>query len=383
VRRSFGFIAFASADAPVFGPFAANWVGIWVGEEIAKAHLSESSLDSVSSKEVPPPRRDPRSCEVGLSSAGRYRLRQDNLGIAMASGAVSLRLLPKMLAQACQQLIGRYFKSVGHVGMGGINDLGQVAFTDIGGTSGRIGYLRDANGTFTPITFPGATFTSLSAINNAGVITGVYGSPSGSNFGFIRNANGTFSDLAPFSQTLDINNQGVSVGPQGSGSSGYARDAAGNVTLFSFPGSFLTDPLGINDQGQIAGEYCPTSVCGSTVKPFFRDVNGTFTDFGLPAGEFFIDINNGGQMLLSTPGGILLRSADGTLNTLVVPGGGSVLDLANNGRVFGIFPNGTAFIGSVSPEPGKWWFMGSGFATLAWFHRRRALTFGVRARKSL
>jgi hypothetical protein len=80
---------------------------------------------------------------------------------------------------------------------------------------------------------------------------------------------------------------------------GFLRDASGNITVFDVPGALEdTDPLGINNAGQIVGAYRDPNGSGQFFG-FLRNPDGTFVDFALPSCPFLspTDINNLGQIV--------------------------------------------------------------------------------------
>lgn len=118
----------------------------------------------------------------------------------------------------------------------GINGNGTIAGTYRDGSSGmQFGFTENAipptwKGTFTPISYPGATATAAQGINNDNQITGGY--------------NGT-----AFPDCTDSN----TVGGAGFISSG------GAFTSFQFPGGISTDLQTTNDFSQSAGYYIDSS----------------------------------------------------------------------------------------------------------------------------
>jgi probable HAF family extracellular repeat protein len=81
----------------------------------------------------------------------------------------------------------------------GINNVGQVVgyYTDGTGAFYR-GYLRDTAGNYTQIVAPytgGSELTEANGINNHGQIVGWYEDPNGNAHGFLRDANGKFTQI--------------------------------------------------------------------------------------------------------------------------------------------------------------------------------------------
>jgi uncharacterized membrane protein len=95
----------------------------------------------------------------------------------------------------------------------GINNEGQI----VGSVQGQFGFLRQTDGTFATIAFPGKLSTVAADINDAGEIVGFYGNVH--NDGFVRFPDGTFISLDD--------------------------PAAGEVTQIT----------GVNDAGDLAGLY--------------------------------------------------------------------------------------------------------------------------------
>ena len=152
----------------------------------------------------------------------------------------------------------------------GINDAGQIAgFTQTIGnreTPGEtLGYLY-SNGTLTTIDFPGAGMTTPSSINNVGQIAGTFRYPGATGYihGFVE-SNGVFTIVdepgfvdAYLNGTIinGINDSGDMVGwiVKGSGGCSFIYHE-GSFTCFSVPGALFTYAYGINNAGQIVGEY--------------------------------------------------------------------------------------------------------------------------------
>ena len=109
-----------------------------------------------------------------------------------------------------------------------VNDSGDAAgyYATPGGSHG---WVRDRDGNFTTIDFPGSAFTNVRGINAAGDMVGVYRDvANGPNRGFLRSADGAFSTLG-------------------------------------YPGATVNRALGINARGDVVGDYsgadCPINRC--------------------------------------------------------------------------------------------------------------------------
>jgi len=137
----------------------------------------------------------------------------------------------------------------------GINDAGVIVGYDLD-TSGVAHGFMLSNGIVTTIDDPEGTATLCEGINSSGQIVGEYTQPNGNNHGFLYE-NGVFTDvgLGVISGAFSINDSGIIVG-------GYLKcgicqqfgfifDGTTYTTL-NVPGSTLTGPTGINNQGMIS-----------------------------------------------------------------------------------------------------------------------------------
>jgi uncharacterized membrane protein len=108
---------------------------------------------------------------------------------------------------------------------------------------------------------------------------------------------------------------------------GFVQDGRGHTTSFDAPGALITLPNGINDHGQITGAYVAGDGTAS-VHGFIRDRRGAIASFEVPFGRLHnvSDINNRGQIVgyYDEPdlagGGGFLRDRDGTIITITYPG---------------------------------------------------------------
>jgi probable HAF family extracellular repeat protein len=137
---------------------------------------------------------------------------------------------------------------------------------------------QPVKGTFTPIDFPGSTYTRPLGINAEGTVVGNY-----------KDANGT--------------------------SHGFVLSDAGFATI-DYPGALSTVASGINAQGTIVGYYCPVAPCGpiSTYHGFVLS-NGNFTSFTFPGHKnlFTAHINDTGEIVGCYHDGDLMASMHGFL----------------------------------------------------------------------
>lgn len=166
----------------------------------------------------------------------------------------------------------------------GVSDSGKIAGY-YGDATGQHGFI-DNHGQITKVDAPGATITYLTAINDAGVVTGAYWDGSDViEHGFIRDANGAFTpldepDVTPGDQwgtyPGGVSNSGVVVGyyfttdfdgliyPDGTTGSSITPHGftwqRGQFTTYDAPGaagpianSGVTELLGISDSGAMVG----------------------------------------------------------------------------------------------------------------------------------
>jgi probable HAF family extracellular repeat protein len=204
---------------------------------------------------------------------------------------------------------------------GGINDAGQivgtytvVTFSHANSFSTTHGFIY-AGGTYTTLDAPGA-FTFASDINASGQIVGTYNSAGGPYHGFLYSG-GTYTTLDdPSASTsvfggthaLGINDAGQIVGQfdNATGRHGFFYNGGNFTTLdVSDPSARAgsTEAIGINASGQIVGDYIDS---GGTRHGFLYS-GGTYTTLNDPFaingdssstnGTFALGINNLGQIV--------------------------------------------------------------------------------------
>ena len=214
-----------------------------------------------------------------------------------------------------------------------------------------------ANAGFITFEVPGGNHSTVSAINDAGTVTGSYDAPGSppSPRGYLRDADGNFTtfDVPGLASTIvtGINNAGTVVGYNTFGfGPGFLRDAAGNITTFQIPGispGFLVGVFVpyVNDAGTIAGNY--SSLSNGPPHGFLRDAAGNITTFDPPGSSSTQvgAINNAGTVLGSSNSPSFpnfLRAAAGNFSTFSVPGSDSTLfgAINNAGTVAGTFVAG-------------------------------------------
>jgi hypothetical protein len=147
------------------------------------------------------------------------------------------------------------------------------------------GFLRTADGCFTTIDYPGATFTEALAINPAGVIVGDFCNDVTCYQGFLRTPDGTFTMInANAGIPAAINSAGAITGSVLTEVGGYVRNPDGTFITFNPPDSISTAPFAINSAGVITGYYCDGVGCHG----FLRSPRGTITTFDPPGSTFTV-----------------------------------------------------------------------------------------------
>ncbi len=167
----------------------------------------------------------------------------------------------------------------------GINDQGKTVgfYIDAGGNTH--GFEKDHD--FASVDLPGTTFNQLLGINNRNQEAGYYQDGAGLQHGYIRQPNGDFEVLnlkMPSSQATGINDDGDLVGfeqssPSATTSEGFLRTRDG-VKVLQFPGSKVTQALGINNRDEVVGSYTD----GNGNMHGFRYRDGQYTSIDVPGG---------------------------------------------------------------------------------------------------
>ena len=207
----------------------------------------------------------------------------------------------------------------GIISLNGINDHGVAAGAVSPGPADYGNGLVDNNGKFLAFLVSGMTGTRPTGINNNGKIVGYTMTIDGPTHGFIRNASGTITvfDAVAGHATLPtgINNAGLIVGAYGSfrpiasifvdgpdssfgnASTGFIRMPGGSIVTFAVPGAAETFPAGINDFGEIVGNY--TLTVNGTMHGFLRYAFGQFVALDAPGATQteIAGINNHGELV--------------------------------------------------------------------------------------
>jgi hypothetical protein len=206
---------------------------------------------------------------------------------------MKLRLLPAILiALAClasaslqgQTIRFRVVETFSYPGaistlVSGIDDAGNVVGGYLlAGADYANGFERYADGTFSdPIIHPGSGVyqTFPMAIDNNGTIAGWYSESAGTHGFFLNNGVYTSFDYpgAIYTFIEGINDAGDFVGrytPINGPYHGFAS-IGGNLIEIAIPGATYTEPTDINNRGEIVGWYNTTE----TTSGFLREANGT------------------------------------------------------------------------------------------------------------
>ncbi len=211
-----------------------------------------------------------------------------------------------------------------------------------------------SNGSLVNLDAPGWTETWPTGINDVGVVTGSYDDLVTSHEFLYRVKDGKWTQLPdiaglPFLSNSAINNQGTVVGSYyfaGEGNVGWIWDGK-SYSFFTAPGAYEesgdgTNPLGINDRGQITGFYADDE--GFT-HGFLKE-GSTFTTFDVPGADFTeaFSINNQGDIvgtyyIIGTPyypeQGFILHG--GVFYTFPLPGYGGLTTINDRGEVAGTY----------------------------------------------
>jgi probable HAF family extracellular repeat protein len=159
----------------------------------------------------------------------------------------------------------------------GINNEDQTVgfYIDQAGTNHGF----EKSGALTTVDLPGTTFNQLLGINNKGQAAGYYQDAAGLQHGYVHEKDGSFLVLnipMPSDQATSINDHGDVVGFMQSSPAATTSDGwllhDGELKKIDFPRSTFTQALGINNSGDIVGDY--------------NDANGVMHGFEYRDGNF-------------------------------------------------------------------------------------------------
>jgi hypothetical protein len=180
----------------------------------------------------------------------------------------------------------------------GINSVGDTAgfFVDAGGNTHGFTHI---GGVFSTVDDPASpTFNQLLSLNNSDEAAGYYQLSNGNQFAYTVSG-GAFTSLASFfpigttiSQATGVNNAGEVSGFYGS--SGFLLNG-GILTTLNLPGAMSTQALGLNNNGQVVGDYVDA---GGVMHGFvFDGVNFKSFDVSGSVATTINGINNQGQIV--------------------------------------------------------------------------------------
>ncbi len=213
--------------------------------------------------------------------------------------------------------------------------------------------------TFGMVDFPGGSTSLVYGVNGKGEIVGGYFGTTSNEFAFTLKGTKFTEFLYPgalYSEAEAINDNGVIVGVFGTtpccetGIQGFQL-AGTTYTAINYPGATDTYAWGINKLGDVAGEW-DVEVNGGFTETGFVLSNGTFTTIAYPGAEDTIAfaINSAGTVVGTyqnsdgTSHGFLLQN--GTYTTLDYPGGFSMNALTginDKGWISGAYGDGVSY----------------------------------------
>jgi len=221
----------------------------------------------------------------------------------------------------------------------GINSNGDTAGFYVDAMGNTHGFIKVTN-TFSTVDDPASpTFNQLLGLNDMGEAAGYYQLADGSQFAYTVALSGpTFTSLASFlpagttiSQATDVNNAGEVSGFFGS--SGFLLNGP-MLNVLNFPGAVSTQALGLNNKGQVVGDYVDA---GGVMHGFVYN-GSTFQSFDVPG------------------------STSTTIN-----------GINDKGQIVGFFndpnANTVGFVGIPTPEPITFTLSALGFLALGLFRK--------------
>jgi hypothetical protein len=254
-----------------------------------------------------------------------------------------------------------------------INNTGVVV-GDYGNNGNRFGFY-ELLGIFTTLFGPaGASNVTANGVNASGQIVGSYDDINGNPGSYIYSG-GTYTTLAADNLTA-INDAGIVVGWRflnGGTIQGFRYIGGGNAGFIdvAVPGANYTLPFGINNAGDIVGEFSdnsPSHFHG------FLDHNGTYTVLDDPLatnGTWATGINNQGQIVGKYVDGSGTHSylySGGVYATLADPDGTAtaVNAINDHGVIGGVYSDAAGVHGFVASRATPHDFYGAGTASVLW-----------------
>ncbi|MBL9127568.1 MAG: hypothetical protein JNL97_07975, partial [Verrucomicrobiales bacterium] len=255
-----------------------------------------------------------------------------------------------------------------------INDRGQITGT-VDGTDGTSrGFVFDTNAgkEVERAGFGSSVFTEWGGINSAGSLAGYYADPADPDLAtyraFVRDAAGNFRPIEwsgdpDFGFTVDIDEHGRVAG--GGGKTAWVWNTDGNFHVIEVPGFTVNGAFGMNDHGVVVGAAWP----GFFDTPnglIYSLTNNTATIWNYPgaAQTTLYGINNRGDIVgefkpdLTSANIPFVRWADGTPQVLHLPGlsGVRVYDINDDRVIVGRYKdaankNRTFYATPLAPAP--------------------------------
>ena len=204
--------------------------------------------------------------------------------------------------------------------------------------------------------YPGSGFTEWGGLNSAGTLAGYFADPADPTFNtyraFVRSANGTETILTwsgdpDFGFTVDINERGQVAG--GGGTTAWVWNPDGTFNAFKVPGFTVNGAFGMNDHGVVVGAAWP----GFFDTPnglIYHTASNTATIWNYPgaAQTTLYGINNRGDIVgefkpnLTSANIPFVRWADGSTQVLEFVGltGVRVYDINDHRLLVGRYKDG-------------------------------------------
>jgi hypothetical protein len=166
----------------------------------------------------------------------------------------------------------------------------------------KLGSSTFNGGTFVPFAHPGAEYTALDGIDNAGDIVGSYGPNAGPSTGFRYDAaTKTFENIsypgATSTWAEGISSRGVIVGAyQGTAGPldvhGFVL-SGGTYTPLNFPGAQQTEAFSVNANGIIVGQYIVKTSTGTQTRAFMATPSAVAPSEATPSAAAQADTSPG------------------------------------------------------------------------------------------
>jgi probable HAF family extracellular repeat protein len=181
-----------------------------------------------------------------------------------------------------------------------VNDQGKVVGFWTDNNNYDHGFYWDG-ASYSNIDYPGASDTHALGINNAGEISGIYWTNGGGQAHGFTLTDGNYSsyDVPGFSGQTDgagINNAGETTGYYNSSSPTGFINHNGTFTSFSYPGAAATQGNALNDFDQVVGDYQLPGANGA-VGFFYANSQFTSIEFSGDTESHAMGINNGGVVV--------------------------------------------------------------------------------------